>query len=63
MPQLNNNQYVALTGDEGDNENGDYQENDTKSIGVENDSEITRVRHDDKITGIDSNNERTGVKS
>ena len=53
MPQLNNNQYAALAGEE------ENEENDTKSTGVENDSEITWVRHDDKIIGVDSDNERT----
>ena len=52
MPQLNNNQYVALAGEEDD------QNNYTESTGVENDGKITGVRHDDKITGVDSNNER-----
>ena len=50
MPQLNNNQYVALAGEEDD------QNNYTESTGVENDGEITGVRHDDKITGLDSDN-------
>ena len=51
MPQLNNNQYAALVGEE-DNEN-----NDTESIGVDNDGKITGVRHDDKTTGVNSDNE------
>ena len=57
MTQLNNNKYVALAGEEDD------EENETKSIGVENNGKNTRVRHDDEITGVDSNNESTGVES
>ena len=53
MPQLNNNRYVTLVGDEED------EDNDTKSIGVENDGEITGVRHDNKTTVVDSNNKST----
>ena len=56
MPHLNNNQYEALAGD------GDNEEHNTKSSGVDNDSEMTGVRHDEKITGVDSHNENTGVK-
>ena len=41
MPQLNNNQYASLAGDEDGNKKGHDQENDTESIGVENDGEIT----------------------
>ena len=55
MPQLNNNQYASMAGNEND------EENNTESTGVENDSKITGVRHDDKITGVDSDNESTGV--
>ena len=51
MPQLNNNQYVALSGEEND------AQNDTKSAGVENDGKIIEVRHDDKTTGVNSDNE------
>ena len=51
MPQLNNNQYAALAGEEND------EQNDTKSEGVENDGKIIEVRHDDKITGVDSDND------
>ena len=51
MPQLNNNQYAALTGRE------DNEVNDKKSTGVDNDRKITGVRHDEKITGVDSDNE------
>ena len=50
IPQINNNQYVALT-DEEDNEG-----NNNKSTGVDNDGEITGVRHDDEITGVDIDN-------
>ena len=57
MPQLNNNQYAALVGNE------DNEENDTKLTGVENDGEITGVYYDNEITGLGSNNERTGVRS
>ena len=57
MPQLNNNQYAALAGNEDDKENG------TKSTEVENKGKITGLRHNDKITGVDSDNESTGVKS
>ena len=53
MPQLNNNQYAALAGEEDD------EGNDNKSKGVENDGKITGVRHDDEITGVDSDNEST----
>ena len=63
IPHLSNNQYAALAVNEDYNENGDDQENDTKSTGVENGSKITGVQYDDKITGVDSNNESTGVKS
>ena len=53
MPHLNNNKYVALAGEEDD------EENDTKSTGAQNDDKITGVSHDDKITGVDSDNKRT----
>ena len=53
MPKLNNNQYVALVGEEDD------EDKDTKSTGLENNGEITGVRHDNEITGIDSDNEST----
>ena len=53
MPQLNNNQYAALAGEEDD------EDNDTKSTGVENDSEIKEVRHYEKIIGVHSENEIT----
>ena len=53
MPQLNNNQYVALVGEEDD------EENYTESTGVENGGEITGVWHEENITGVDSNNEST----
>ena len=62
MPQLNNNQYAALAGDEDSDENVYDQESYTKSTGVENNGEITGVQHDEKITGVDSDNESTGVK-
>ena len=52
-PQLNNNNYAALVGDEEDKENV------TESTGVENDRKTTGVRHDDKTTGVDSDNEST----
>ena len=50
MPQVNNNQYATLAGEEGN------EENDTKSIGVENDGKITGARHDEEFTEVDSNN-------
>ena len=50
MPQLNNNQYAALVGNEDD------EENDTKSTGVENNRKFTGVRHNNEITGVDSDN-------
>ena len=53
IPQLRNNQYTALSGEE------DNEENDTDSIGVDNDGEITGVRHDNKTTGVDNDNEST----
>ena len=40
IPQLNNNQYAALAGEEDD------EGNNNESTGVENDGEITGVRHD-----------------
>ena len=43
MPQLNNNQYAALAGEEY------YEGNDTESTVVDNDGEITGVWHDDKL--------------
>ena len=49
MSHLKNNHYAALAGSEDDEENGDDQENDTKSIGAENDGKNTGVRHDNKI--------------
>ena len=57
MPQLNNNQYAALAGDEDD------EEIDTKSTGVENNIKITGVRHDNEITGVGNDKNSTGVKS
>ena len=39
MPQLNNNQYTALTGEEGN------EGNENESTGVDNDGKITGVRH------------------
>ena len=57
MPQLNNNQYAALAGDEDD------EENDTKNTGVDNEEKTTRVHHDNRVIRVDSNNESTGVKS
>ena len=57
IPQINNNQYVALT-DEEDNEG-----NNNKSTGVDNDGEITGVRQDEKITGVDSDNESAELGS
>ena len=58
MPQLNNNQYGSLEGEEED------EDNDTKSTGVYNDGKITGVQHDNKTTGVDSDNESTesGIK-
>ena len=50
-PQLYNNQYVALAGNE------ENKDNNNKSTGVKNYGEITGVRHDKKITGVDSDNE------
>ena len=41
IPHINKNQYVSLAGNEGDDKNGDNQENNTKSTGVENKGEIT----------------------
>ena len=46
IPQINNNQYAELAGDEDDDENGDDQEIDTESTGVDNDDKIIGVRHD-----------------
>ena len=54
MPQLNNNQYAALAGNEDDNKNWDDQENDTKSTGVENNGKITGVNGDNEIMGVKS---------
>ena len=51
MPQLNNNKYVALAGEE------DNEGNNNKSTRVDNGGEITGVQHDNEITGVDSNNE------
>ena len=51
MPQLNNNQYTSLAGNEDDNENGDDQENDSKITGVDNYREITGV--DVRINVVD----------
>ena len=56
MPQLNNNQYVALEGEE------DNKDNDTKIIGVESDGKITGVRNDKKFTEVDSNNKSTKIR-
>ena len=53
MPQLNNNQYAALEGEEDD------EDNDTESTGVENDGKIKGVQHGEKTTGVDSDNEIT----
>ena len=53
MPQLNNNQYAALTGEEDDEDNA------TECTEVENDGKITEVRHNEKITGVDSDKEST----
>ena len=53
MPQLNNNQYAALAGEE------DNEEKDNKITGVDNDGKIIGVRHNNKITGVDSNNKNT----
>ena len=53
MPQLNNNQYAALAGEE------ENEENDTKSTGVENNGKITGVRHDNKTSGVDNDNDIT----
>ena len=51
MPQINNNPYAELVGEE------DNEGNDNKITGVDNDGEITGVRHDDEITGVDNDNE------
>ena len=51
IPQINNNQYAALVGEE------ENEGNANKSTGVDNGGEITGVRHDEKITGVDSDNE------
>ena len=51
IPQITNNQYAALVGEE------ENEGNDNKSTGVDNDSEIIGVRHDKKIKGVDSDNE------
>ena len=53
MPQLNNNEYASLAGEE------DYDDNDTESTGVENNCKITGVRHKEKTTGVDSDNYST----
>ena len=50
IPQINNNQYAAMAGEE------DNEGNDNESTGVDNDGEITGVRHNDKITGVNSDN-------
>ena len=51
IPQINNNQYAALAGEE---DNGG---NDNEITGVDNDGEIIGVQHNDEITGLDSDNE------
>ena len=50
MLQLNNNQYAALVGEEGN------EVNDNEITGVDNDGEITGVRHDKEITVVDGYN-------
>ena len=57
IPQINNNQYAALAGEE------DNEDNDNESTGVDNDVEITGVRHDNEITGVDSDIKSAGLVS
>ena len=45
MPQLNNNQYASLAGEEYN------EENDTKIIGVDSDNKSTGVKSESGITG------------